>query len=290
MHPKFLTRFVIILLLTASTVFAGSCGTPAAADPNATSNQNRKTAVAPTGPATSTIEIVPNSPADTVRAFYTRLREGKYREAIHLTNLRPAIEGLTDDELKEFSVDFQAIAKLVPAELEINGEIISGNDATVTAKLPGEDDEKLELQQVRLRKDGEYWVILSADEETEKAIKREGKNYFYALKIETHQEEAKKMLERIAKAQLAHSLQNNGEYAEFAKLIELGFLPADVTSSESTGYSYALTVGQDKKSYYATATPSAYGKTGKMSYLLQPVPGSMPRVSSSDNGGKPMTK
>lgn len=290
MHPKFLTRFVIIVSLTASTVFAGSCGTPAAADPTSAANQNQKAVAPKNGPATSTIEIAPNSPADTVRAFYTRLREGKYREAIHLTNLRPAIEGLTDDELKEFSVDFQAIAKLVPAELEINGEIISGNDATVTAKLPGEDDDNLELQQVRLRKVGEYWVILSADEETEKLIKREGKNYFYALKIETQQEEAKKMLERIAKAQLAHSLQNSGVYAEFPTLIELGYLPADVTTSESTGYSYVLHLGQEKKSYYATATPAAYGKTGKMSYLLQPVPGSMPRVTSSDNGGQPMTK
>lgn len=287
MYPNFVTRFVITLTLIVSVVLGGACSASAS---NADRSANSKDKPAVSGPATSTIDIKPDSPAETVRVFYTRLREGKFREAIHLTNLRPAIEGLTDQELKEFSVDFQAIAKLVPERLEINGEIISGENATVTAKLPGEDAEALELQQVRLRKEGDYWVILSADDETEKTIKREGKNYFYALKIETHQDEAKQMLERIAKAQLAHSLQNNGEYSEFSKLIELGFLPADVTSSESTGYSYVLHLEQDKKSYYATATPAAYGKTGKMSYLLQPVPGSMPRVTSSDNGGKPMTK
>lgn len=287
MHPILVTRFVITLTVTISVVLGTACSA-SASNPDNSAAKNDKPAAA--GPATSTIDIKPDSPAETVRVFYTRLREGKFREAIHLTNLRPAIEGLTDQELREFSVDFQAIAKLVPERLEINGEIISGENATVTAKLPGEDEEVLELQQVRLRKDGDHWVILSADDETEKAIKREGKNYFYALKIETHQEEAKKMLERIAKAQLAHSLQNNGEFAEFPKLIELGFLPADVTSSESTGYSYALSLEPDKKSYHATATPAVYGKTGKMSYLLQPVPGSMPRVSSSDNGGKPMSK
>ena len=285
------SRFAPTLLLLIATFFSGACSAAASNDQRSNSNsQSPASNLSKEGPATSSIDITPNSPADTVRAFYTRLREGKFREAIHLTNLRPAIEGLTDDELKEFSVDFQAIAKQVPAELEINGEIISGNNATVTAKLPGEDEETLELQQVRLRKEGEHWVILSADDETEKAIKREGKNYFYALKVTTHQEEAKKMLERIAKAQLAHATQNSGTYTDSAKLIEQGFLPNDVLSSESTGYTYALTLGPDSKSYYATATPAVYGKTGKMSYLLQPVPGSLPRVSSEDNGGKPMKK
>lgn len=289
MYRRSISRFVATLVLSLSTIFAGACSAAASNDSKPTPGQATSN-ISKAGPATSTIDIKPNSPADTVRAFYTRLREGKYREAIHLTNLRPAIEGLTDDELKEFSVDFQAIAKLVPAELEINGEIISGGDATVTAKLPGEDEEKLELQQVRLRKEGEHWVILSADEETEKVIKREGKNYFYALKIETHQEEAKRMLERIAKAQMAYAAQNNGTYTDFQKLIELEYLPKDVLTSDSTGYSYAVNIAPDGKSYYATGTPAVYGKTGKMSYLLQPVLGSLPRVASTDNGGKPMTK
>ena len=37
------------------------------------------------------IKIEPNSPADSVRAFYKHLRDKKYREAMFLTNLRPAI-------------------------------------------------------------------------------------------------------------------------------------------------------------------------------------------------------
>src|SRR6266480_4095114 len=74
----------------------------------------------------ATIPIEPNGPADTVRLFYKDLRERKFREAIFLTNIRPAIEGLTDMELKEFQVDFEAIAGIVPPEIQINGEIVSG--------------------------------------------------------------------------------------------------------------------------------------------------------------------
>ena len=233
------------------------------------------------------IQIKAGTPSETVRAFYTKLRERKFREAIFLTNLRPAIEGLTDDELKEFSVDFEAVAKAVPVEIEINGEIISGNDATVTAKLPDEDN-KLALQQIRLRKQGEIWVILSADDTTEKLIQKDGKNYFHNLKIETKQAEAKSMLDRIAKAQMVYSLQNNGEFAEFQKLILDGLLPSDVLGSESTGYSYSLSISPDRKRYSVSATPAAYAKTGKMSYWLELNKDGKPHVKSEDRAGKPL--
>jgi hypothetical protein len=241
-------------------------------------------------PPGAVIEIKPGSPSETVRAFYARLREKKIREAIFLTNLRPAIEGLTDDELKEFAVDFEAVAANVPAELEINGEIISGDSATVTAKLPSEDNDKIELQEIRLRRQGEIWIILSADDATEAVIKKEGKNYFLGLRIEIHQTEAKKMLDRIAKAQMVHSLQNKGECAEFAKLIELGFLPSDITSAETTGYNYALQLSADRKRYSASATPAVYGKSGKISLLLDLDADGKPRMKSVDNGGKPLDK
>jgi hypothetical protein len=211
------------------------------------------------GPKISTIEITPNGPADTVRAFYTKLREKRIREAIYLTNLRPAIEGLTDDELKEFSFDFEAIAKRVPAELQINGEIISGESATVTASLPNEND-KFEAQQLKLKKTGEVWTILTVDEAAEAKIKQEGKNYLRALKIESHQEDAKTMLERIAKAQMVHAAQFQGKYGDISKLVEMAILPEDVKSSESTGYIYSIVLSDDGTSYHGLATPAEYKK------------------------------
>ena len=241
-------------------------------------------------PKGATIEIAAGSPSETVRAFYTKLREKKFREAIFLTNLRPAIESLTDDELKEFAVDFEAVARSVPAEVEINGEIISGDTATVTAKLPGGEGDKLELQQIRLRKQGDLWIILSADDTTEKVIQKEGKNYFLNLRIDTHHEEAKSMLERIAKAEMVYALQNKGEVTDFNKLILEGLLPADVTSSQSTGYNYILDLSADKKSYGVSATPAVYGKSGKLSFRLVIKADGKPHVESADRGGKPLGK
>ena len=263
---------------TSANTSAGAVHVPAALT-------NTETAV-----KGATITIDPNGPADTVRVFYKNLREKKFREAIFLTNLRPAIEGLTETELKEFSLDFEAIAGQVPAEIEINGEIITGDKATVTANLPNDDGDKKEIRTIKLRKAGDVWVIQTVDEEAETRIKKEGKNYFYNLRIETHQEEAKKMLGRISKAQLAHSLQNGGVFTDMQTLIVAGLLPDDIKTSESTGYNYAINVAPDKKKFHATATPAVYGKSGKLSFLLQLDNKGIGHVTSKDNGGKVVNK
>ncbi len=246
------------------------------------------TAAAEAAPAPrgATIPIDPNGPADTVRAFYQHLRENRFREALFLTNLRPAIEGLTDNELKDFALDFEAIAGQVPAEVEINGEIITGDQATVTANLPDNESEKHEIQSLKLRKENDVWVIVTVDDEAARKIKQGGKNYFYNLRIETHQEEARKMLERISKAQLAHSLQNGGMFTDAETLIAGGLLPEDVRTSVSTGYEYVINTAADKKSYYATGTPAEYGKSGKLSFLLQLDGKGISHVTSRDNRGK----
>ena len=236
------------------------------------------------------IQVVAGSPADTVRAFYQKLREKKFREAIFLTNLRPAVEGLTDTELKEFQVDFERIASQIPAEVKINGEIISGNKATVTASLPGEDLDRVETQSLELRKEGDIWVILTVDEAAEARIKKEGKNYFYVLRIETHEDEARDMLDRIARAQLAYSVQNGGNFGEINALVGAGLLPDDVKTAESTGYNYSVTLLGDKKVYTASAIPAEYGRSGRLSFVLQSDGRSMPKISSKDNGGKPLEK
>lgn len=285
MHPKFVKSSVFLTLsISVFTVVGCSAGVSKTLDESVSVN------AANTPAKNASIKIETNSPADTVRVFYRKLREKRIREAIFLTNLRPAIEGLTDTELKEFSVDFEAVAAHVPPEIEINGEIISGDSATVTAKLPGENLDKAELQEIRLRKENGVWVILTVDEAAEKQIKLEGKNYFYTLRIETHQDEAKAMLDRISKAQMAYASQHGNTFGEIRALIESGFLPPDVTSSESTGYVYAVTLTDKKTKYFATATPAVYGKSGKLSYLVALNEKFSPVLTSEDNNGKPMKK
>ncbi|MFZ1701258.1 MAG: hypothetical protein WBO10_14945 [Pyrinomonadaceae bacterium] len=266
----------------------GSCSVaePKATANTATVNSPNTSANSETSAKAATISIDPNGPADTVRAFYKLLREKKFREAIFLTNLRPAIEGLTDVELKDFAVDFEAIAGQIPAEIEINGEIITGDRATVTANLPNEDGDKNEVQKINLSRQDGVWMIQTADEESAEKIRAEGKNYFYNLRIVTHEEEAKRMLERISKAQFAHSLQNEGAFADIQTLVIAGFLPDDIKSSESTGYNYDVEIAPDKKRYSATATPAEYKKSGVRSFILKLDAKGVSVVSGKDNGGK----
>ena len=251
---------------------------------------NSTAAVNSNAPKGASIQIDLGGPADTVRAFYKLLREKKFRDAIFLTNLRPAIEGLTEAELKDFSVDFEAIAGDIPAEVEINGEIISGETATVTANLPSDESGKNELQKINLRRVNGIWIILTVDGDAEKRIKTEGKQYFYNLRVETHEEEAKKMLERISKAELAHSIQNGGICVDMQALILEGLLPDDIRTSSSTGYNFVITLLPGNKQYYATATPAEYGMSGKLSFLLKLDNKGLSHVTSKDNGGKPLPK
>ncbi len=234
------------------------------------------------------IKILPESPAETVRVFYQKMREKNFREALFLTNLRPAIEGLTDAELKDLQVDFDVLAGQIPTEIAINGEITVEDNATVTAELPDNDTGEVKLQEIKLRRENGVWVILTLDADAEKVVKKEGKNYFFALKIETHQEEAKAMLERIYKAQLVYSSLNSDTYGDIPTLVQSEFLPEDIKSAESTGYNFTITLSADKKSYQASATPAVYNKTGKISYLLSVDTNRKSSIKSADNGGNPV--
>ena len=282
-------RVSVTVSVLIAAIAAGGCSTRGSASIAQPESEVTRTAASqPAGePSEATIEVQPGGPADTVRAFYRHLRDKRFREAIFLTNLRPAIEGLTDTELKDFAVDFEALAGQVPADLEINGEIISGEHATVTANLPDEDGKK-ELQQIKLKKRGDIWIIQTVDEAAEARIRKDGKQYFYNLRIETHEDEARRMLERISKAQMAYALQNGGVYAGIDALIAAGLLPEDAKTSSSTGYSYSIALSPDKKTYTAAATPAEYGRSGKLSFSLAPDPKSGWRIASRDTGGKPL--
>ncbi len=277
-----LSAFFAFLLVSACSVAESKTAQVAAPPDTLKSNPNTA--------RPASIKIEPNGPADIVRIFYGHLRDKRFREAIYLTNLRPAIEQLSDTELKEYEVDLSVVARHVPSDIVINGEIITGEKATVTAKLPGDDVEKVELQELNLRKENGTWIIITVDEAAEKRIKETGKNYLRILRIETHQDEAKEMLNRIAKAQMAFATQNGGKFGDMRSLVGGGLLPNDVLSAESTGYVYAVTLTDEAAKYYATATPAEYGKSGLMSFIVKLNDKNSPLLSSKDTGGKAMQK
>ncbi len=140
------------------------------------------------------------------------------------------------------------------------------------------------MQEINLRRENDVWIILTVDEAAEAAIKKEGKNYFFALKIETHQEEAKKTLEQIAKAQFVYAAQNGGLYADLPTLINKG-LVSDALATGSAGYNYKISLSSDRKKYTATAEPAVYGKTGKLSFRFEVDGKKNPILKSADNKG-----
>ena len=289
-------KYFFLLLIVFSFLITGGCAVEAAKNADKTAASKEKTEPRQnafinepkSSEAKTSIKIQAGSPAETVRVFYKNLREKKFREALFLTNLRPAVEGLTDTELKDLQVDFENLSVQVPADFEINGEIVSGNLATVTAKLPNNDTDRVELQEIKLRKESGVWKILTLDEKAEAVVKKESKNYFFNLRVQTHEEEAKAMLNRIVKAQMVYAMQNGGLYGEMTALIEKGFLPEDIKTDASTGYNYKIWLSKDRKKYAATAEPAAYGKTGKLSFLLESNGEKSPRLTSRDQAGKPL--
>lgn len=288
-----LSKSSLILFLTIlSAALAGGCSVQAArsseqtADKASTGKSDDRPQTVDDRSKGSKIKIEENSPADTVRVFYTSLRERKYREAMYLTNMRPAMEGLTDAELKDFQLDFNDIAEKVPQDIEINGEVISGDTAVVTANLPGDDPDLLEVQKIKLRRENGVWVIQTVDEAAAAMIRKEGKNYFYALRIDTHESEAKKLLQKIADVETVAAAQGDGKYADIPGLVEKNLLPADIQSAESTGYNFDIVLSSDKKSYSATAKPAACGKTGKLSFQLKLDQKKIPSLTSKDTGGR----
>src|SRR4051794_4941052 len=75
----------------------------------------------------SAVAAAAATPTEVVRAFYTALREARFRDALMISVYRPAIEPLSAAELEELRPDFERIAGAVPPDFEFTGESISGD-------------------------------------------------------------------------------------------------------------------------------------------------------------------
>lgn len=91
------------------------------------------------------------------------------------------------------------------------------------------------------------------------------------------------MMTKITLAQVAYSQSHNGLFGNMAELITAGYLPKDLEGVESTGYRFQVVRPADGKSWYATAEPAQYGRTGLLSFYLD-----ASGVRSADTGGKPV--
>ena len=238
--------------------------------------------VAPKSPAQMPAQTPAiRSPSDSVREFYKAMRERRFREAFDLTIYKPAIDPLKPQEFENLRPDFEKMAAVIPVEVNLGGEQVSGDVATVFVKV--KDGEKPEqLEPVTLILVNGAWII--GDRENQAIVKKAGKQFFFNARIDTHHDEVQVMLTRVSLAQLLYSQQHEGLFADLATLISLGLLPKDLETTESTGYRFHVNAPNAGKTWNASAEPAQYGSTGKLSFYLDAL-----GVRSSDVGGKPLT-
>jgi Domain of unknown function (DUF4878) len=234
--------------------------------------------------ASSTVPAQQRTPTETMREFYRMMREKKFREAFGMSIYRAAIEGLSEQEYEELRPDFEkmavAVSERIPQKVDITGEQISGDAATVFVKVLDADG-KEKIEPASLVKIDNSWII--GDKENLELVKKEGKKFFFEARINAHHSDVQDMMTRISLAQVVYSQGHEGRFANTTELIAAGLIPKDIEGTESTGYRFQIVRAADAKSWYATAEPTQHGRTGRLSFYLD-----ASGVRSGDVGGKPL--
>lgn len=221
------------------------------------------------------------SPSDTVRDFYKAMREKRFREAFALSIYRPAIDPLKPQEYEDLKSDFEKMAAILPDVVNLGGEQISGDLATVFVRVQ-EADKPEQLEPVPLMRYEGKWIV--GDKDNQAVVKKQGKQFFFNARIDTHHDEVQQMLTRVSLAELLYSQQHEGKFGDLATLILLGLLPKDLEATVSTGYRFRVNAPDGGKSWNAAAEPAVYGRSGKLSFYLDAT-----GVRSGDTGGKPLS-
>lgn len=222
----------------------------------------------------------PLSPSDTVRSFYKTMREKKFREAFAMSIYRPAIEPLNQMQFEDLRPDFERMAAAIPETVNITGEQISGDIATVFLKVK-DDANKDQAEPVTLILVNGSWIV--GDKDNQAIVMKAGKDFFFNARINTHHDEVQALLLRISLAQLAYSQQHAGKFGDLAALILAGLMPKDLEGTATTGYRFSVTTSPDGKVWSAAAEPAQYGRTGRLSFFMDAA-----GVRSGDVGGKPL--
>lgn len=223
------------------------------------------------------------TPSDTVRDFYKAMHDHRFKEAWALTIYKPAVEGLNAEEMEDLRPDFEEKAAAIPDQVEIAGETISGDIATVFVKVPISDSTPQNISQpVTLIKSGGAWII--GDEANQAIVKKAGHRFFLDALIAQHHSDVEELLKRVIAVQIVYSQQHDG-FGDLTTLISAGLVPKAAGDPKELGYNFRVTVGKDGKTYLAGAEPTRYGHTGKLSYWMDQTG----TIKSLDNGGKPMT-
>jgi len=223
-------------------------------------------------------------PSDVVREFYKAMREHRFKEAWALTIYKSAVDGLSAEELEDLRPDFEQKAAAVPAQIEITGEQIQGNIATVFVKVPiTESTPQITSEPVNLMSSGNGWIIGTEADQAE--VKKKGRRFFLDALIEEHENDIDDLFKRLLVVQLVYAQEHKGVLANLQDLITANLVAKESGDPKAIGYTVRITVTPDGKGYIATAEPTRYGHTGKLSFWMDQT-GNLKKV---DNGGKPLT-
>src|SRR3977135_1480667 len=117
-----------------------------------------------------------HGPSDVVRAFYQAMHERRFKEAWALTIYKPAVDGLNAQEMEDLRPDFEEKAAAIPDQVEISGQQISGDIATVFVKVPVSESTPQNVSQpVNLIKSGAGWIIGTEADQVE--VKKKGRRF-----------------------------------------------------------------------------------------------------------------
>lgn len=240
-------------------------------------------AVALFGCAPRLVAQTTTTPSDVVREFYKAMHDHRFKEAWALTIYKPAVENLNAEEMEDLRPDFEEKAAVIPDQVEISGEQISGNIATVFVKVPiNESTPQTIAQPVTLIKSGSAWII--GDEANQAIVKKAGRRFFLDALILQHHSDIEDLLKRVIAVQIVYAQQHD-TFGDLAALIGAGLVPKAAGDPKDLGYNFRVTVGKDGKTYLAGAEPTRYGHTGKLSYWMDQTG----TIRSLDNGGKPIS-
>jgi hypothetical protein len=242
------------------------------------------------------------SPGETVLQFYRLLREKKYIEAFRLHVCAPAVETMSSEEAAGLQDEFEKVAGEIPEKIELGGESVLGNDATVFVKVPS--GEKINGQQpflsvpVGLILFEGKWLI--GDRDTQ-ALAFFHKNKFFSLSqsgvftvMLDNEEKAGKAITALIEIEQFFTQQHNGKFGTFREILDskvvvrpdLVRLMEQLQDGEYFGYRFEVEMPEDRRTYTLYATPIQQNIDGRYSYIADREGG----VKFRNYGGQKLAK
>jgi hypothetical protein len=127
---------------------------------------------------------------------------------------------------------------------------------------------------------GGQWLV--GERETLKIVQQQGAAFFFNAKMAVSQDDVADLMNRIIGSELIYAEHKQGLCASLEELVKLEALPADVQNGDVSGYRISVTLSADKKSFFVTAEPSRYGKSGRLSFY-----GDLNGLRAEDARGRP---